>query len=225
MSGFTKLQKLLLAGLGTCGSALAFYYSFHGEKRQAYASWTTNHNPSVQWDSNWDRRDPSCLVDPRKNGTDENKYNEALKKAKPKAVRHLLLIRHGQYNLSGRIDEERKLTDLGRKQAHFTGLRLQELDLPYSKLIASTMTRANETARIIQRSLPEVPFSDCPLLEEGAPIPPEPPVGNWRPEPCVRFDSFIKMELESRQLLGSTSTEQKILKRRTHTKYWCAMLM
>lgn len=49
------------------------------------------------------------------------------------------------------------------------------------------MTRANETAQIILTSLPNVPVTDCCLLEEGAPIPPEPPVGSWKPEPHVRL--------------------------------------
>jgi hypothetical protein len=49
------------------------------------------------------------------------------------------------------------------------------------------MTRANETGQIILSSLPIIPVSDCCLLEEGAPIPPEPPVGSWKPEPCVRL--------------------------------------
>ena len=31
----------------------------------------------------------------------------------PKAVRHIILIRHGQYNLAGVGDKERFLTDLG----------------------------------------------------------------------------------------------------------------
>lgn len=44
---------------------------------------------------------------------DENKYNEELVLAKPTAVRHLFLIRHGQYNLKGKSDNERRLTELG----------------------------------------------------------------------------------------------------------------
>jgi hypothetical protein len=75
----------------------------------------------------------------------------------------------------------------GRKQAKLTGQRLQELGLPYTKLVRSTMRRANETAQIILTSLPNIPVSDCCLLEEGAPIPPEPPVGSWKPEPYVRL--------------------------------------
>jgi serine/threonine-protein phosphatase PGAM5 len=59
------------------------------------------------------RRDPASLVRPSKGGSDDNRYNEAVEKVKSKAVRHLLLIRHGQYNMSGKSDEERVLTDLG----------------------------------------------------------------------------------------------------------------
>ena len=40
---------------------------------------------------------------------------------KPKATRHLILIRHGQYNLKGKTDPERYLSDLGREQAVLTG--------------------------------------------------------------------------------------------------------
>lgn len=48
------------------------------------------------------------------------------------------------------------------------------------------MTRAQETAKIIAKHLPsDIEVKDCQLLEEGAPIPPEPPVGHWRPEPKV----------------------------------------
>jgi len=58
------------------------------------------------------------------------------------------------------------------------------------------MKRANETAEIILNSLPNVPVSDCPLLEEGAPVPPEPRVGSWRPEHCVRLIfCFTQFEL------------------------------
>lgn len=59
------------------------------------------------------RRDPTSLIKPSKGGSDDNRYNEAVEKVRPKAVRHLLLIRHGQYNISGKSDEERVLTDLG----------------------------------------------------------------------------------------------------------------
>jgi len=47
------------------------------------------------------------------------------------------------------------------------------------------MTRALETSKIIEQSLTDVPVeSDC-LLVEGAPIPPEPPIGQWKSEKHV----------------------------------------
>lgn len=66
------------------------------------------------------------------------------------------------------------LTDLGRKQASFAGQRLKELNLPYTRIIQSTMTRATETAQIISKELPNVPVENCDLLREGLPIIPEP---------------------------------------------------
>ena len=53
------------------------------------------------------------------NENDENKYNEKMEAKKAKAVRHLLLIRHGQYNMNGKTDAERVLTELGTLQRAF----------------------------------------------------------------------------------------------------------
>lgn len=44
---------------------------------------------------------------------EENRFNEQIEKARSKAVRHLFLIRHGQYHLDGLTDKERTLTELG----------------------------------------------------------------------------------------------------------------
>ena len=56
------------------------------------------------------------------------------------------------------------------------------------------MARAQETGAIISSFLSEdLPVSHCSLLREGAPIPPEPKVGGWRPEALVclyHFSSF-----------------------------------
>lgn len=69
-----------------------------------------------QWDFDWDKRDPASVVRPLKNpipSDDELKrQGEKLDMARPHASRNLILIRHGQYNLSGTCDEERKLTSL-----------------------------------------------------------------------------------------------------------------
>ena len=75
----------------------------------------------------------------------------------------------------------------GREQAALTGERLKELGLPYSRFVYSTMTRATETANIMREKLGEVEDIDhCDMLREGAPIPPEPPLGSWKPEMHVR---------------------------------------
>lgn len=55
MNTLTKFQKIVLAGLGVCGGALTLYYGFRNDRKQAYASWTTNYTPTHEWDSNWDR--------------------------------------------------------------------------------------------------------------------------------------------------------------------------
>ena len=61
------------------------------------------------------RREPKSLVKPPKTETEESKeeYAEELRKKTPKATRHLIFIRHGQYVESAYTDEGRILTALG----------------------------------------------------------------------------------------------------------------
>ena len=122
----------------------------------------------MRWDYNWDNRQGE---------------------GKSRASRHLILIRHGQYNLSGSSDQERSLTSLGRSQAEMTGLRLAELSLPYTHILHSDMTRAVQTAGIIAEQLPQVKVlpSDG-ILREGAPIKPEPKVDSWKPDTYYMTD-------------------------------------
>jgi hypothetical protein len=63
--------------------------------------------------------------------------------------------------------------------------------MPYSSIVQSSMCRARETANVISGHLPNVPLHTCDLLQEGAPFPPEPPVGHWKPEMHVNYTSFI----------------------------------
>ncbi len=63
-----------------------------------------------------------------------------------------------------------------------TGERLKVLNFPYTSIVRSTMTRATQTASLIQKFLPDVPVKDCSMLEEGSPVVPEPPHTQWRPE-------------------------------------------
>lgn len=106
----------------------------------------------VNWDKNWDHRPAfeNC-----------------------KAVRHIILVRHGQYNLKGSTDVEKTLTAIGREQAKLTGQRIAKLELPISDVVFSTMTRAQETGNIIISQLPnEKPLRivNDSLIREGEPI-------------------------------------------------------
>lgn len=148
-------------------------------------------------------REPASLVRPLKenaNPTQENEYNTKLEAAKPKAVRHLILIRHGQYNLKGAIDAERYLTEMGRKQAAFTGDRLKQLNVPLDVMVRSTMTRAQETGKIISTHIANIPIENCSLIEEGAPIAPQPPIGHWTPEPSVNIPFSWRKRLDSQTI-------------------------
>jgi serine/threonine-protein phosphatase PGAM5 len=146
------------------------------------------HQPNVPypaWDYNWDQRmteattleslrTVSGLLNSRRRGT----------------VRHVLLVRHGQYDETSSDDRDRVLTPLGRVQAHRTGLRLMQLaqgnlaslgligDSPchFTKLHVSDMQRAKETAQIIASYLvPTVPAMQVldpdPMLNEALPSP------------------------------------------------------
>lgn len=70
------------------------------------------------------RREVHSLVKPAKSKFDENNNNlegndERYEKVRPTASRHLIFIRHGQYNLDGVTDHERYLTNLGRISVHY----------------------------------------------------------------------------------------------------------
>ena len=150
-----------------------------------------------KWDHNWDQRAPPP-VDPN-----NNVAGGAV------ASRHLLLIRHGQYNLKGETDKERYLTELGRSQAAATGTRLAELSLPYTHILHSNMSRAVETADLIAEQLPSVTVlpSDA-ILREGSPIKPEPPVGSWRPEAAYWTDG-ARIEAAFRKHFHRAEAEQR----------------
>ncbi|CAI9734821.1 Hypothetical predicted protein [Octopus vulgaris] len=149
--------------------------------KNVYAAWST-HIPSVKWDYNWDRREPASLIEPPNSRTDMQKYEEELRKIQPKAVRHLFLIRHGQYLTRQTEDYLNILTPLGEEQALMTGRRLLELKIPFTRIVSSTMMRADQTAKIVHQFFPDLRLEYSDLLREGMPIPPEPARTSWRPE-------------------------------------------
>lgn len=117
------------------------------------------------WDWNWDGQE----------GCDGEKGS----------VRHVILIRHGQYV----YDEEKHLTELGRDQARQLGQYLttlqKRLNIDVTKIVASTMTRAQETCQIALENmdadlkLPAV--ENEPLIIEGPPHAPNPPHPTYVP--------------------------------------------
>lgn len=172
---YSKFKNLAALGIGTVVAGTLYYVDYNNvlsnicdEKHEKI--------PVGKWDYNWDKRDQRSLTKVVNNSTD-------LEKPKPNRVnRNYILVRHGQYNLKGKTDNERYLTDLGRLQAEATGMRLSELALPNLSIVKSTMKRAQETSQLIESYLPPVPVTSDPLLEEGSPIMPEPSPGQWRPE-------------------------------------------
>lgn len=122
----------------------------------------------------------------------------------PQSKKYVVLRRHGQYDETFKVryyhwmycrmyhelldilksaiilkeDSKRKLTALGREQAHLTGARLAEMikgiddrfeACDVKEIRVSDMTRAKETASIIAEHLPKtvVRVKPDPLLNEG----------------------------------------------------------
>ncbi|GAB0098505.1 Serine/threonine-protein phosphatase Pgam5, mitochondrial [Sergentomyia squamirostris] len=211
ISRFQKFAPVLFGAVG--GATTYYFYIRKKESSTVFNSWTTHFEVSKcgKWDSNWDHRDPSAIVKPLKKDSDpteDNKYNEKLEKATPKAIRHLILVRHGQYNQQGDLDSKHYLTEVGRKQAGFTGERLKSLKFNFDKMYKSTMLRAQETGSIISESLPKVPVESCSLIEEGAPIPPEPSAGHWRPEFSNFYQDGARIEAAFRKYFHRASPDQ-----------------
>nr|XP_019532781.1 serine/threonine-protein phosphatase Pgam5, mitochondrial-like isoform X2 [Aedes albopictus] len=215
MGSWLRMRKVASMAVAAAGGAAGFWYvQRQYDERKVLASWTTSFEPSAcaKWDFNWDHRDPKSLVKPVSDLSDpaaQNRFNEKLDKKRSRVVRHLILVRHGQYNMDGRSDLERYLTEKGRKQAAISGERLKDLGIEFDKIVRSTMTRAQETAKIMSASLPaELKLCDDSLLEEGAPVPPEPPVGHWRPEASF-FEDGARIEAAFRKYFHRADADQK----------------
>mmetsp|Transcript_44327 Transcript_44327/g.106783 ORF Transcript_44327/g.106783 Transcript_44327/m.106783 type:complete len:326 (+) Transcript_44327:53-1030(+) len=125
------------------------------------------------WDKDWDGKSPA------RTGDDEADRKQMRKLRKEGVTRHIILVRHGQYDETERDDAKRTLTEVGRQQADYTGKRLREMldgvneefgPCNIKVVRVSNMTRAKETADIIASHLPgaERPLPD-PELNEGRP--------------------------------------------------------
>uniref|UniRef100_A0A0A9Y1W7 Serine/threonine-protein phosphatase PGAM5, mitochondrial n=1 Tax=Lygus hesperus TaxID=30085 RepID=A0A0A9Y1W7_LYGHE len=200
---WSKFRVLLGVGV-TVGTGLGIV---HMKREVAYAQAVPSYQsptwvrptdcPYTTWDENWDRR--GALKKPPKSGGDGKDHVDPGKSSK--ACRHLILIRHGQYNLMGKEDKERMLTPLGREQAKGVGERLKQLNMPYSALINSTMTRARETSNIISEVLGnKVPRKEQRMLEEGSPAMPEPRSSNYQKSEHTVFRDGARIEAAFREL-------------------------
>ena len=85
------------------------------------------------------------------------------------ATRTIYLIRHGNYDPADKKSDGGTLTPLGIAQARLVAARLRSLPVNFTSLHASTMTRADQTARIIQQSLSQLTAQMSPLLRECTP--------------------------------------------------------
>ncbi|ODM97463.1 Serine/threonine-protein phosphatase PGAM5, mitochondrial [Orchesella cincta] len=197
----------------------------------ASSPWTPTKPSNVpdsfgKWDYNWDKREPySLLKKPKRTqsksdgatgGGDQascdNDISEQLEKQRAKATRHIFLIRHGQYNTSGETDKEQGLTSpVGESQAQLTGKRLKDSGINFTSFTSSYTRRAIQTAEVIWKELEQDELTidaHDPLLLEGYPCSPEPPVGGAHPITCY-YEDGPRIEAAFRKYFHRASPEQE----------------
>ena len=83
----------------------------------------------------------------------------------------IYLIRHGEYNQADTSDSDigKKLTPLGIAQTRLLSSRLKGMPVEFSSLTSSTMTRARETAMIINDVFSELKLQQSTLIRECTP--------------------------------------------------------
>ncbi|CAF2973526.1 unnamed protein product [Rotaria sp. Silwood2] len=93
-------------------------------------------------------------------------------------LRHLYLIRHGQYFDHAINEKDKKLTSLGKEQLEYTGERLKQMNIKFDRLIHSGMVRAFESASIINQQFDhQFELIEDQNLAEGLPVAPIPYAG------------------------------------------------
>lgn len=99
-----------------------------------------------------------------------NKYWDGRGSQAGSGTRHIILIRHGQYHMKTSKSPDRRkeqvLTSLGILQAEKVGQYLtkltENLEIPVTKIVASTMTRAMQTCAIATANMS---LTNLPLVE------------------------------------------------------------
>lgn len=104
-----------------------------------------------------------------------------------KGVRTIYLIRHGDYNQSDEKDEfvGNELNSLGVAQAKLLSSRLKSMSVEFSSLTSSTMTRARQTAMLINEDFPELKLIQDSLICECTPP-------TWRKDIMAEVDTTEK---------------------------------
>jgi len=121
-----------------------------------------------QWDWNWDGRRAEIN--------------------RTRAVRHIYLVRHGQYQTRVKDDDQKQLTDLGNEQADWAGRALALSKIPFTRVVQSGLIRAIQTATIVNKYVKFNNIEQDSDLNEGFP---------FLPEPSGRFlDDVAKGRLE-----------------------------
>ena len=102
-----------------------------------------------------------------------------------KGIRTIYLIRHGQYDESDERDEYtgKGLVPLGIAQTRLLAARLKAMSIEFNSLTSSTMTRAKQTAMIINQEFPELELKQSELICECTPP-------TWRKDIMVDTDTL-----------------------------------
>lgn len=113
----------------------------------------------------------------------ENIYSQTNDSEK-KGTRTIYLIRHGHYDEADERDEYigKELTPLGISQARLVAARLKAMFVNFTSLISSTMTRAKQTALVINQEFPELELKQNSLISECTPP-------TWREDVMAKTDS------------------------------------
>jgi serine/threonine-protein phosphatase PGAM5 len=86
-------------------------------------------------------------------------------------VHILYLVRHGYYDYEDDAEPDvgKALVPLGIAQARLTAARLRGMPVRFSALYSSTMTRARQTALVIQEDFPALEVEQTRILRECTP--------------------------------------------------------
>jgi serine/threonine-protein phosphatase PGAM5 len=106
-----------------------------------------------------------------------------------RGIRTLFLIRHGEYSPQNDNlpDSENVLTPLGIAQARLVSERLKSMNINFDSLVSSTMTRAKQTAEIINQDFPELELEKSDLIRECTPP-------SWRKDVMAGVDTTEREE-------------------------------